>query len=630
MALRLPSALQVLALSTAFCLSGARGEGLPSPRNVHFSLDFFHHVLEWEPGHSQSTGDLYEVEYKKYATRSTPWTHAANCKGIANHWCDLTMETLPLTQGWYGRVRAVSGNQTSNWTRTTRFSLQQVVLPAPDMSLKVERNTIRVVLHTPSLQGKNITRTYEDIFKQNRVYQVHIRRTSDNLTFTQNEESEHFDVSSLAWGEQYCITVRPAITSRPNPGNSTEEACVSLQAEERIGVIVLATFSCITVLCMLLVFGNIFVCLYIKRPMKTPETLKLPIKASSFWMEQWQPPPWINDVVVCLDEECMKRLSMDQKNSTVRLSTDSGFGSDKISLESESRSLTPTFDDPAHSPVMPQCSENSWTGTDSGICTRGTIFSSSQLTCMGSQGYRKQLDVMSESMRIQEDSGISVQHHSQDLSHCAKRNKSLLDIVNSGQDKVQNSVVCPNGVSCGINMEGIDLNVGHAACNGYLQQSKGMDGTRQNGTNCEPMNGQCVSVLSGTLQRDCTVDVEPELGSSPPCGYLKQESKQQGGSNHSTETLVHADIYLTGERNQNNLLITTASKESGFLHNPLDFPFDHIDCNSDLWPGQHILGKLITDIGVFSPLAPHTETQKGFHLEFSTLTLADVEFKDRF
>ncbi|XP_078538391.1 interleukin-10 receptor subunit alpha [Lissotriton helveticus] len=573
MAQRRHPRLRALGLLFVCFLSAGRGEGLLKPKWVKFKLDFFPHILEWEPGHSEMAGDFYKVEYRKYGDGDR-WKSAVHCTQVTGRTCDLTVETLAISKGYFARVQAVSGNQTSNWTRTSRFIPQQVRLPPPDVDLKLEGNTIHVALRLPALQWQNVTLRYEDIFKFNRAYRVYINRTSDNLLFTQNEESTEFDVSNLAWGEQYCITVTPEIRSRPNLGITTEAHCASVPAEARTGVIVLTAFSCITVLCMLLVFGNIFVCLYIKKPMKTPEMLKSPIKASSLWMEKWQPPSWIEDVVVSLDEESIKKLSMLQKSSPVRLSTDSGFCGDKISLESESRSPTPSLGCPDQSPVVPRPLKVSWTGTDSGICVSGTTSKSSELACTESQGYRKQRN----------------------------ENECGLDLVN-------------------------------AASHVYLKQSKLKDDPSQNEVMCEGPDVQGISSLLDTFQR--TMQLEAELCKTdlPPLaevnGYLKQSAKQCISFSYLRETLGQTHISLLGERGQASSLVCSELKGPGLVHTVLSDLVTEEDFGKDLIAEKHIPGRFITDIDVVFPLASSLRTQDGFHLEFNTLSLVDVDIKDR-
>lgn len=56
---------------------------------------------------------------------SVHWTAIPECRKISEHSCDLTYYTLDSEQRYYARVRAVSGNHTSHWQRTSAFSPQE-------------------------------------------------------------------------------------------------------------------------------------------------------------------------------------------------------------------------------------------------------------------------------------------------------------------------------------------------------------------------------------------------------------------------------------------------------------------------------------------------------------------------
>lgn len=62
-----------------------------------------------------------------------PWKSIPSCSQTLMLSCDLTMVTLDLyhNNGYRAKVRAVDGNQHSNWTSTsTRFSKDEGTFPA--------------------------------------------------------------------------------------------------------------------------------------------------------------------------------------------------------------------------------------------------------------------------------------------------------------------------------------------------------------------------------------------------------------------------------------------------------------------------------------------------------------------
>ncbi|XP_074071249.1 interleukin-10 receptor subunit alpha isoform X2 [Macrotis lagotis] len=102
---------------------------LPSPRNVQFTAILFNHTLHWDPGQNQNLDPniSYEVQYMRYSQGS--WCVAPNCFRTPRLFCDLTLPTLNLySETYFARVRAVAGDQKSNWTRTdTRLTKDDVI-----------------------------------------------------------------------------------------------------------------------------------------------------------------------------------------------------------------------------------------------------------------------------------------------------------------------------------------------------------------------------------------------------------------------------------------------------------------------------------------------------------------------
>ncbi|KAG6926752.1 interleukin 22 receptor, alpha 2, partial [Chelydra serpentina] len=159
------------------------GESLSQPCKVRFVADIIIHVLHWMPGVNHASDTLYDVEYKVYGTPS--WTAVPDCTGISGHSCILTNETMEPSLRYYARVRAVSGNRTSRWTRTNAFSPKEATLRLSDATLSVTGNTIHVSLQQLILRVGNQTVSYKDIQKYGRQYRTYVRRMSDHLQVRQ-------------------------------------------------------------------------------------------------------------------------------------------------------------------------------------------------------------------------------------------------------------------------------------------------------------------------------------------------------------------------------------------------------------------------------------------------------------
>ncbi|XP_053547111.1 interleukin-10 receptor subunit alpha [Bombina bombina] len=295
------------------------------PKRVHFALDFFPHTLKWSPGESSSQDIKYEVQYKRYGNAS--WQTVPHCSPTSNLSCDLTVETLPRTLGYYGRVRSILGNETSDWVHTTRFNHRDVILPPPSLTLHMDQGSLIVQLALPQIRAKNIILRYEDVFPYSRVYYVHVRRTADNHTFMQMQSSLTFQITDLDGDMEYCVFVQPAVASRGNIGIPSAETCVHLPEKEisRKGLLVIA--SSIIVIVVLLILINFFICFYIREGVRTPAALKSFIKRSWSWTDKSETQVPDAEGVLHWEREVIAQLLLEPRHSLMRSSGDSGFGS---------------------------------------------------------------------------------------------------------------------------------------------------------------------------------------------------------------------------------------------------------------------------------------------------------------
>ncbi|XP_069803160.1 interleukin-10 receptor subunit alpha isoform X2 [Dendropsophus ebraccatus] len=326
-------------LSAALCLlSPTQGDNVTSPTNVHFQLGFFAHILTWSHDKTTDDGILYEVDYLRYGSN---WTSVPHCHHISHQYCDLTGETLPKSLGYYGRVRSILGNQTSEWSRTARYTFTEVNLPPPTVLLDVNGTLLHVELILPEITKDNITRNYKDIFHYNRVYTLKIRRTKDNHTFQHVKNVESFSISDLAESNEYCLSVQPSIASRQNIGEPSPEVCIYLGEYGLTSTTLLILAVCILSFLVLLICVNLFICLYIRGVVKTPKTLSL-IQRSWSWMDK--PPSPVIETTLSWETVLKDHLMTEPRDSPMRSSADSGFGSQffinnllKLSPESPER-----------------------------------------------------------------------------------------------------------------------------------------------------------------------------------------------------------------------------------------------------------------------------------------------------
>ncbi|NWZ85703.1 I10R1 protein, partial [Poecile atricapillus] len=465
------------------------GEKLQKPQAVRFAAEVAWHLLRWEPGHGCPSNASYDVEYKVYGS-VVPWTAIPECGKSSEHSCDLTYYTLDQEQRYFARVRAVSGNLTSPWERSSAFSPQEAGLRLASQSLSVVGNSIQVRLQLLLHRG-NITVEYTDFQKKMTQYHVYVRRTQDNHTFTAVKSSPEFTLGELLWLTEYCLSVEPGMANRPVPTTRTDEQCVTTGHRDRSAELLpgILSSSFIT-LFMLGLLGALLACTYVRKPMRTPSVLKSFMKQSSLWVEQ-EPPSSGS-----LDADPTQQLFLCQKEPRLDSSPDSSTSTAQLPLEQGWK--LPAWPKDQLCLLGPMGSrDSSGTSTDSGICLHipsSSSSSSSSLSCsMGPepQGYRQQLPKA-------EDSGVGLE------SPCPAPGCSS----GSGNASPGEPGLCQEDVEF----------------RGYLQQSKGSREPEQAPGKAVPLSG-CAGSVQGLGSTDTVLDVEcSELAVSK--GYLKQPSPE--------------------------------------------------------------------------------------------------------
>ncbi|NXU10648.1 I10R1 protein, partial [Pardalotus punctatus] len=463
------------------------GEGLVSPRRVRFAAEVARHLLRWEPGHGCPSGARYDVEYKVYGS-SVPWTAIPECGRTSGHSCDLTYYTPDPERRYYARVRAVAGNHTSPWKRSSAFSPQEASLRLAGQSLSVMGNSITVRLQL-LLRPGNLTEEYRDFQKKMTQYHVYVRRTQDNHTFRVVENSTEFSISDLFWLTEYCLSVQPALAHRPGPAARTHERCVTTGRRDGSAELLPAILSSSFIILVLLgLLGALLVHTYVRKPVRTPSVLKSFMKQSSLWVEH-EPPSSGS-----LDADPIQQLFLCQKEP--QLATSPG-SSTQLPLEQGWR--LPAW------PKEQLCllgltgsRDSSGTSTDSGICLRIPSSSSSLSRSVGSepQGYRQQLPPA-------EDSGVGLES-----PHPAPGGSSGSRSASPGQPGL-----CPAAGQEDVGFRG------------YLQQSKGTVEPERG-----PHQGAPVLGCAGAVQGLGSTDTVPDTASSELAvskGYLRQSSPQR-------------------------------------------------------------------------------------------------------
>ncbi|NXI13039.1 I10R1 protein, partial [Irena cyanogastra] len=484
-----------LALCLALLLAcPAHGEELARPRSLRFTVEMARHLLRWEPGHGCPSNARYDVEYIVYGS-GIPWTAIPECRNTSEHSCDLTCYTSDPEQRYHVQVRAVCGNHTSSWQRTSSFFPQEAGLRLVGQSLSVMGNSIQVRLQLLLCSGTT-TVEYSDYQKEVTQYHVYVRRTRDNHTITVVKNSTEFTISELFWVTEYCLSVEPSMANRPSPTARTGEQCVTTGHRDRSAAFLPGILSSSFIILSLLgLLGTLLARAYVKKPVRTPSALKSLMKQSSLWVEH-EPPSSGS-----LDADPIQQLFLCQKEPQPGSSPDGRTSAAQLPLEQGWK--LPAW--PKDQPGLPGPAgsrDSSGISTDSGICLHipsSSSSSSSSQSCSAGpepQGYRQQLPTA-------EDSGVGLE------SPCPAPGRSS----GSGNAGPEQAGLCPAAAR-----EDVEFR-------GYLQQSKGTVQPGRAPGEGVPLPGWAGSV-QGLGSAHTVLDTGcPELAVSK--GYLKQSSPQR-------------------------------------------------------------------------------------------------------
>nr|XP_028564394.1 interleukin-10 receptor subunit alpha [Podarcis muralis] len=379
--------LAALLLLLLRCLRG-HGEKIPAPpERVRFVAETFQHELRWEPPRTGHGLFLYDVQYMRYG-KIGGWNPALNCTRVRSHSCDLSYETREPSKSYFARVRTVTGTRVSNWTQTNRFDPKTATPRLAGVSLSLSHNVIQVKLQPPTSRWHNIT--YEDLY-HSEEYHVHIRKVSDNVQFEYVKTNLEFNLSSLTWGERYCISVEPRVVSQASPGKRTEEQCISIPTEEdHVRSILISSLALLTVI-VLCGLGLGAACAYVRKPKEAPLLLKSPVKHSLHWVPKEMPPLGMQDLVSCLEVDAI------QPPSSVGPKDPVHPDSTKCGMEAAPAPLGGCFWLPTlltQGAVLRDLMDSSGCSTDSGICLQDPSGSLGRLSLGSSEEGGTQEDEM--------------------------------------------------------------------------------------------------------------------------------------------------------------------------------------------------------------------------------------------
>ncbi|XP_055963648.1 interleukin-10 receptor subunit alpha isoform X2 [Sorex fumeus] len=368
-----------------------------------------------------------------------------------------------------------------------------VTLTIGSLKLEVENGSILGTIQPPRPRAAPAGDTYESIFPYFREYTVSVRKVPEPNTYIEKtEQKEIFRLAMNGEVGEFCVKVKPSISSRVNPGLWSPEECVVLVQQYFTASNLIIFFVFVLLLC-----GAPAMCLglqlYVRGGGKLPAALVFEKPGPLGLVSQFPHP----DPIQPLNSETFLQDTPKLFDSELYTSTDSGFGSVRPSLQSQE---TPGLATPkARGPLGKRASLeelHSDGSTDSGVCLQEPSLG------LGLEPpWELQQD---DDSRGQDDSGVGLTHGSEE--------QPAPDQGGSASDHVD-----PPGP--GVLGEEYPTDV---TFQGYLKQTRG---TEEKAAQVDCLEEESYS--PDDLDPKFQTCLEAEVDQTPPAltkGYLKQDA----------------------------------------------------------------------------------------------------------
>ncbi|XP_044143111.1 interleukin-22 receptor subunit alpha-1 [Bufo gargarizans] len=247
-----------------------------SEYNVTFTARNFEYILHW------SKYDLvpdisFNVQYKRYG--QTEWLLLPGCQNITRVYCNLTHAIVGdeedfMTNQYFGRVKALSTNCTSDWVISKRLNPRDdTYLILPKLNYIQHVNSITLFVPTPPVPIRGRDKqpvTVEDLYKNDHFeYNLNFFNSEKKDIWQKTQTDRTFEVSGLSPDMEY---------------NGNVYILVGNERKSDIQYFVVRTlpdYSFITLIASLvavfvIVLGTgllLFSCKYIKQQVQTPNSL---------------------------------------------------------------------------------------------------------------------------------------------------------------------------------------------------------------------------------------------------------------------------------------------------------------------------------------------------------------------
>lgn len=244
------------------------GVKLPAPENLQVNIMERDVMVHWDKPTDALLDVQYNVEFGRYG--SSNWSAVNKCSKISQNYCYITDLIENYKAAYKVRVQLEGGDLHSLWTNK-KILLNSNELPPPTFTMWATSSTLTVHIHHNHILRK--------LFKFGVTYTISLEEKGENKSIISYLKDDILDpqnekiFTSLHWGKEYCVNVKV----EGNGDSATSQfnrKCLVLPEQEWI----ITSIVSLTILGFLILTAFIatFILCYIKRPVKTPPTLKSP------------------------------------------------------------------------------------------------------------------------------------------------------------------------------------------------------------------------------------------------------------------------------------------------------------------------------------------------------------------
>lgn len=248
------------------CACYVQGARLSEPENLQVSIMEKGVMVHWDMLTDAPFDFQYKVEFGRYGSKN--WTVVDKCS--THNFCYITDLIEDYTAAYKVRVQLVAGDVCSEWAKK-KFLLNSSELQPPAFTMWATSSTLTVNIHQNHI--------LRNVFGYGVIYTIVLEEKGQNKSIIINLRDDILDpknektFTSLNWGKEYCVSVKVEGIGETvkSPFN---QKCIVLPEQEWI-IISIASLT-VSAFLIITAFITIVILCYLKRPVKTPPTLKSP------------------------------------------------------------------------------------------------------------------------------------------------------------------------------------------------------------------------------------------------------------------------------------------------------------------------------------------------------------------